>query len=80
MPPLRERFSIGVEGGEGIEANGKIVDHDYTIERSGDKVAAVSKRWLRMRDTDGIEIAEAQDDALILAVTACIDQLSHNVG
>lgn len=49
MPPLRERFSIGVEGGEGIEANGKIVDHDYTIERSGDKVAAVSKRWFRMR-------------------------------
>ena len=26
----------------------------------------------------GIEIAEGQNDALILAVTVCIDQMSHN--
>jgi uncharacterized protein YxjI len=31
-----------------------------------------------MRDMYGIEIAEAQDDALILAITVCIDQMSHN--
>jgi uncharacterized protein YxjI len=79
LTPLRERFSIEVEG-EDMEAKGNIVDHEYTIERSGDKVAEVSKRWFRMRDTYGIEIAEAQDDALILAVTVCIDQMSHNAG
>jgi uncharacterized protein YxjI len=33
-----------------------------------------------MRDTYGIEIADVQDDPLILAVTVCIDQMSHNVG
>jgi uncharacterized protein YxjI len=32
-----------------------------------------------MRDTYGIEIAEGQNDALILAVTVCIDQMSHSV-
>jgi uncharacterized protein YxjI len=79
MTPLRDRFSIEVEGGESMEAKGDIVDHEYTIERGGAKVAEVSKRWFRMRDTYGIEIAEAQDDALILAVTVCIDQMSHNV-
>jgi uncharacterized protein YxjI len=80
VSPLRDRFSIDVEGGEDMEAKGNIVDHEYTIERGGDKVAEVSKRWFRVRDTYGIEIAEGQDDALILAVTVCIDQMTHDVG
>jgi uncharacterized protein YxjI len=79
MTPLRDRFSIEVEGGENMEAKGNIVDHEYEIEREGATVAEVSKRWFHMRDTYGIEIAEAQDDALILAVTVCIDQMSHSV-
>jgi len=77
ITPLRERFSIDVSGGEDMEAKGNIVDHEYKIERGGDKVAEVSKRWFRVRDTYGIEIAPGQDDALILAVTVCIDQMTR---
>ena len=80
ITPLRDRFSVEVEGGEDLEAKGNIVDHEYKIERGGDNVAEVSKRWFRMRDTYGIEIASGQDDALILAVTVCIDQMTHDVG
>ena len=42
--PFRERFAIHVEGGEDMEAKGNIVDHEYKIERDGEKVAEVSKR------------------------------------
>jgi uncharacterized protein YxjI len=80
VSPLRDRFSIDVDGGEDMEAKGNIVDHEYKIERGGDKVAEVSKRWFRVRDTYGIEIDEGQDDALILAITVCIDQMTHDVG
>ena len=80
VSPLRDRFSIAVEGGEDLEAKGNIVDHEYTIERGGQKVAEASKRWFRVRDTYGIEIAEGQEDALILAITVCIDQMTHDVG
>jgi uncharacterized protein YxjI len=79
MTPLRDRFSIEVEDGEDMEARGNIVDHEYRIERGSDRVAEVSKRWFRMRNTYDIEIAEAEDDALILAVTVCVDQMSHEV-
>ena len=77
ITPLRDRFSIDVEGGADMEAKGNIVDHEYKIERDGDRVAEVSKRWFRVRDTYGIEVAPEQDDALILAVTVCIDQMSR---
>ena len=78
LTPFRERFSISVEDGEDMEAQGNIVDHEYKIERGGNTVAEVSKRWFRVRDTYGIEIAPGQDDALILAVTVCIDQMAHD--
>ena len=77
VTPLRERYSIEVEGGPDLEAKGNIVDHEYEFERDGDKVAEVSKRWFRMRDTYGIEVMPDQDDALILACTVCIDQMSR---
>jgi uncharacterized protein YxjI len=77
VSPLRDRFSIEVTDGDDMEAKGNIVDHEYKVERDGDQVAEVSKRWFRVRDTYGIEIAPDQDDALILAVTVCIDQMAR---
>jgi uncharacterized protein YxjI len=44
ITPLRDRFSIEVEDGEDMEAKGNIVDHEYKIERGGERVAEVSKR------------------------------------
>ncbi len=76
ITPLRDRFSIELEEGGDLSAKGNIVDHEYEIERDGEKVAEVSKRWFRIRDTYGIEIAPGENDALILAATVCIDEMS----
>ncbi|HET6759863.1 MAG TPA: LURP-one-related family protein [Propionibacteriaceae bacterium] len=80
VTPLRDRFSIDVEDGEDMEAKGNIVDHEYKIERDGDEIAEVSRRWFRVRDTYGVEVTPGQDDALILATVVCIDQMTHDVG
>ena len=76
ITPLRERFDIDVEHGEDLSAKGNIVDHEYEIERDGTKIAEVSKRWFRVRDTYGIEVAPGENDALILAATVCIDEMT----
>jgi uncharacterized protein YxjI len=78
ITPLRDRFAIELEDGGDLTAKGNIVDHEYKIERDGDKIAEVSKRWFRVRDTYGIEIAPGENDALILAATVCIDEMSHD--
>jgi uncharacterized protein YxjI len=78
ITPLRDRFSIELGDGGELSAKGNIVDHEYEIERDGDTVAKVSKRWFRIRDTYGIEIAPGENDALILAATVCIDEMSHD--
>ena len=78
ITPLRDRFSIELADGPELKAKGNFLDHEYRIERDGDTVAEVSKRWFTVRETYGIEIAAGQDDALILAVTACIDEMGEH--
>ncbi len=76
ITPLRDRFSIDVAGGAELSAHGNIVDHEFEIEADGTKVAEVSKKWFRVRETYGVEVAPGQNDALILAITVCIDNLA----
>ena len=74
---IRDHYIIEVDGGEDLKAHGNIVDHEYEIERDGKKIAEISKRWFRVRDTYGIEVAPGENDALILAATVCIDEMSR---
>jgi uncharacterized protein YxjI len=75
---FRDRFHIDVDHGEDLRAHGNIVDHEYEIERDGHRVAEVSKKWFRVRETYGVEIEVGVDPVLILAVTVAIDALAHD--
>jgi uncharacterized protein YxjI len=76
ITPLRERYSVKVEGGPDLEIQGNLLDHEYRIGN----VATVSKKWFRVRDSYGVEVAPGQNDVLILAATVCIDQMAHEAG
>jgi uncharacterized protein YxjI len=76
ISPLRERFTIDLAGGGQMTAQGNIVDHEFEVESGGTKVAEVSKKWFRLRDSYGVEVAPGQDEALILAIAVCIDQMA----
>jgi uncharacterized protein YxjI len=77
ITPLRDRFAIELADGGELRAKGNIVDHEYEIERDGHKVAEISKRWFRVRDTYGIEVALGEDHGLILAAAVCIDEMAR---
>ena len=73
---VRDRFKVDVDGGPDLTAKGNLVDHEYEIERDGNTVATVSKRWFRIRETYGVEVEPGQDDAMILAIAVCVDAMS----
>ena len=51
---------IDIEGGDDLSARGNIVDHEYKVKRDGEVIATVSKKWLRVRDSYGIEIRQGE--------------------
>jgi uncharacterized protein YxjI len=71
--PFRERFTIDVPGPDDLEMRGDLLDHEYTIERGGREVAAVSKRWLTIRDTYAVQVAADQDPLLIIGSVLALD-------
>ena len=77
ITPLRDRWTVRIKGGPDLEVQGNILDHEYRIGEGRQKVGKVSKKWFRVRDTYGVEIAEGQDDILILAATVAIDMMAH---
>ncbi len=78
IAPLRDRWSVNVKGGPDLDVQGDILDHEYTIKQGRKKVAEVSKKWLKLTDTYGVEIASGQNDILILAVAVAIDMMAHD--
>ena len=75
ITPLRERFDVKVEDGPDLDVQGNIVDHEYRITDGDRRVAEVSKKWFRVADTYGVEVAEGEDPVLILAITAVVDNI-----
>ncbi|AYK13841.1 MAG: LURP-one-related/scramblase family protein [Methanosarcina flavescens] len=78
ITPLRDRFKVEVSNGPEMDIQGNILDHEYKIESEGRKIAEVSKKWFRLRDTYGVEVSPRQDAALILAIAAALDQMVHD--
>lgn len=77
ISPVRDRFTVKIKDGPDMDVQGNILDHEYKIGEGREKVAEVSRKWFRVRDTYGVEIEPGQDDIIILAVTVCIDQMAH---
>jgi uncharacterized protein YxjI len=77
ITPLRDRWTVKVGNGPDMEIQGNILDHEYTIEANGQKVAEVSKKWFRIADTYGVEVAPGQNDLVILASTVAVDMMAN---
>ena len=71
--PFGERFTIDVPGAAGMEISGDLLGHGFTITRDGQRVAAISKRWLSVAAGYAVDVAPGADDVLILAGVLALD-------
>jgi uncharacterized protein YxjI len=74
---FHHRFTVDVPGPDDLEAEGDFTDHEYELRRGGRVVAVVSKRWFSWTDTYGIDIADGEDDVLVLASAVVVDLACH---
>jgi uncharacterized protein YxjI len=74
---FRDHLKVELEGGGELKVHGNLVGHEYEIEGKHGTVARVSKKWFRVRDAYGVEIAPGNDDALLLAITVAVEDMTH---
>ena len=75
--PLGDRWSVKVRNGPDLDVRGNILDHEYSIRQGRQTAAEVSKKWFRITDTYGVEIAAGQNDILILAIVVAMDDMAR---
>jgi uncharacterized protein YxjI len=56
-----------------MQISGDLFSHEFTIDREGQVVATVSKRWLTVTESYAVEVAPGEDDLLILASVLALD-------
>jgi uncharacterized protein YxjI len=78
IAPLGDHWTVRVRNGPDLDVQGNILDLEYSIMHRRKKIAEVSKKWLSMTDTYGVEIDDGQNDVLILAVAIAIDMMAHD--
>lgn len=76
VSPFSEKYKIDTDSHGEMTAKGDIIGHEFEIEGDDGKVAEISKKWFKMRDTYGIAVAKKQDDALILAICVCVERMA----
>ena len=73
LTAFHDRFTIDVHGAGDMEINGDLLSHEFTIERDGQTVATISKRWLTVTTSYTVDVAPGEDDVLILASVLALD-------
>jgi uncharacterized protein YxjI len=73
--PIFDRLKVDLPGWDDIEVRGDLFEHEYTFSRQGHQVAQVSKRWISLVDSYGIDIDDQEDQVLILASAVVIDEI-----
>ncbi|MER5552074.1 LURP-one-related family protein [Streptomyces sp. NPDC002793] len=70
---LRNHYRVDLVEGTELDVSGKVLDREFAIDYDGELLAQISRRWLTVRDTYGIDIVrEDADVALLVAVAVCV--------
>ncbi|MEU1099767.1 LURP-one-related family protein [Streptomyces tibetensis] len=75
---LRNHYRVSLADGHELDVSGKILDREFAVEYDGELLAVISRRWLTLRDTYGVDVVrEDADPALLIAVAVCVIHLAE---
>ncbi|MFE7855865.1 LURP-one-related/scramblase family protein [Streptomyces sp. NPDC101209] len=75
---LRNHYRVSLADGSELDVSGKILDREFAVEYDGELLAVVSRRWLHVRETYGVDIVrDDADPALLIAVAVCVIHLAE---
>ncbi|MFG3656583.1 LURP-one-related/scramblase family protein [Streptomyces sp. NPDC047706] len=74
---LRNHYKVVLVDGTELDVSGKILDREFAVEYDGELLAVISRRFLHVRETYGVDVVrDDADPALLIAVTVCVIHLA----
>lgn len=75
---LRHHYRVSLVDGTELDVSGKILDREFAVDYDGELLAQISRRWLHIRETYGVDVVrEDADPALLIAVAVCVIHLAE---
>ncbi|MEW2293337.1 LURP-one-related family protein [Streptomyces sp. NPDC006743] len=75
---LRNHYRVSLVDGTELDVSGKILDREFAVEYDGELLAVISRRWLSLVDTYGVDVVrDDADPALLIAVAVCVIHLAE---
>jgi len=71
--PFHPKWNLSVSGGPELEIGGNFAGHDFTITENGQTVATISKAWISLADSYGVDIVTGQNDLLLLCSVLALE-------
>jgi uncharacterized protein YxjI len=71
--PFHPKWNLSVSGGAELEIGGNFAGHDFTITENGQTIATISKAWISLADSYGVDVAAGQNDLLLLCSVLALE-------
>jgi uncharacterized protein YxjI len=71
--PLIDRYTVDIPGPDDLAVEGSLFEHEYTFRRGDATIATVSKAWMSLTATYGVDVAPGENDLLILTTVLALD-------
>lgn len=75
---FKQKFTLDIPGPNDYTIDGSFWQHEFNFTRLGQTAARVSKSYWSWTDSYGVDVADGEDDVLILCACIVIDQVLHD--
>lgn len=72
--PIKSRMTLSMANGSTWELEGNLIEKDYSISAAGRAVVQITQKWVTIRDTYTLDVADGVDPGLALAVLWAVDR------
>jgi uncharacterized protein YxjI len=72
--PIKSQMTVDMVSGEPWTLAGSLMEKNYTVSRAGRPIVQISQKWMTIKDTYTLDVADGIDPGLALAVLWSVDR------
>jgi uncharacterized protein YxjI len=72
--PIKSQMTVDLASGEPWTLEGSLIEKNYTVSSAGQPIVQISQKWITIKDTYTLEVADGIDPGLALAVLWSVDR------